>query len=430
MIERIVGARPDIPGGWDCPLPPMTPIRQSIPTADVDDPAAALRGSLDRLPPADLAGKRLAVTVGSRGIPNLPDLVKALVAWLTGRGAEPFIVPSMGSHGGATAEGQRAILEKLGVTAQTVGAPISVGMETVFVGKLDDGTRLYCDRHAFEADGIVLFNKVKPHTSFKGVHESGLMKMSVIGLGKADGARAFHGMGYRKGGERLERAARHQLDHLGILFGVAVVENARGAIAAVAAADRDDIPALDARLLGDAKRSMGGLPFKEIDVLVVDNAGKNYSGTCIDPNVTGRPGVPWDVPPDQYIEKLVVLRLSPESKGNATGLGVADIITASLAANIDFHAMYTNNLAASSLVGCRLPLVLGSDRDAIVAAVRTCFVADPASVRIVRIPNTKHLDTVLVSQALLADVADRGDLEVTGPPEPWTFDESGHLAGV
>src|SRR5690606_2559208 len=331
-------------------------------------------------------------TAGSRGIPDFVPIVRTLVNELRARGARPFIVPAMGSHGGATPEGQVRVLAGYGVTEQSVGAPIRSSLETVVLGHLPDGTPLHVDRFAAEAGGIVVFNKVKPHTAYKAANESGLAKMLVIGLGKHEGARAFHHHDFGKFPIYIPQAARELVARLPVLFGLGVVENAWGTAALIEAVVPSDLVDRDAQLLSEAKRLMGRLLMPRVDVLIVDSIGKDISGAGMDPNVTGRPSL--NAAGFDYIsvQKIIVRGLTAATGGNAAGIGNADFTTVRCVEEIDFTATYTNVMSARVMQGGKLPVVLPNDRLAISAALLTCNGIDPSEARVVRVADTKHLD--------------------------------------
>jgi len=314
-------------GGLDIGLPRMVPVEQKFPRETVEDVEAALGASLAALPPADLAGKRIAITVGSRGTYSMLTILTTLARQLREWGAEPFIVPTMGSHGGATAEGQLGVLANYGITEDAVGMPIRSSMDVIEAARLADGTPLYCDSIASQADGIVLLNKVKPHTSYKGTHESGLAKMAAIGLGKHKGAVTLHSFGFHRFAELVPAAGEALIGALDIVFGVAVLENAYHSVGHIEAIPPDRIMAREKELLVKAKSFLGRLLVPAIDVLIVDEIGKNIGGSGMDTNVTGRPSVPqpgFEAPP---IQRIIVRGLTEATHGNGTGIGMADFTT-------------------------------------------------------------------------------------------------------
>jgi lactate racemase-like protein len=410
-------------------LPRMVRVRQIFPNNPIPDVEAELRQTLrapgitEQVKP----GMRIAVGVGSRGLATLPQLVHVLVDELKRRGAHPFIVPAMGSHGGATADGQVGMLEALGVTEASAGCPIVSSMDTIELGRLANGLPVLMDRHAMEADGIVVLNRVKPHTSFSGSHESGLVKMITIGLGKQKGADSCHARGFGEMGANIVEMARVKLAKSKILFGVATVENAYDHIARVVAVPSERILAEEVKLLAEAKSLMPSILFNPLNVLVVDEMGKEFSGSGMDPNITGRANSRF-INVRQDVERMVVLDLSARTHGNATGMGLADICTRRLFEKIDFVATYMNHITATSVAGGKVPMIMESDQRAIQVAVRTCSVDDTQRVRMVRVPNTLHLENIEISEGLLAEAAENPRIEVLGPPRDWSFDAQGHLA--
>jgi Lactate racemase N-terminal domain len=400
-FEAIRGLRPE---GL---IPQVTPIRRILSDLPTEpDPYAAAQAALEPLREQIRPGARVAVTAGSRGIHDLTTVVKAAVDWLKSVDAEPFVVPAMGSHGGATAEGQREMLAGLGVTPESMGCPIEATMETVVLGTLPDGTPVHHDAIAAKADGVLLVNRVKPHTDFHGPVESGLAKIAAIGLGNHRGAAALHAGGIPLLGGAIAAAARMVVAHGKVLGGLAILEN--GTL-------------------------MGRLPFEELDVLVVDEMGKDKSGTGMDTNVLGRcwvHGIPEFESPS--IAAISVHRLSVASHGNASGLGLADVIPARLLEQIDLRASYVNALTsgAGGARRSRLPMVLEDDEAAVIGAVTMSGRRDWADLRLARIRDTLSPNELMVTPALLEEVEDRVDLEITGPArdltdaahqlEPWS----------
>lgn len=416
-----------IEGGLDYPFPPLTPVDQHFPRPRLEDIDGRLRSELAKIPNQDLAGKSVAITVGSRGIAGIVEITSGLVAGLKSKGALPFIVPAMGSHGGATAEGQLAVLAGYGITEDTIGAEIRSSMDVVEVARLPDGTPLYTDRHAAEADAIVVMNKVKPHADFKARYESGLVKMLSIGLAKHKGAVALHSHGFARFQDVLPQAAERLLEHLPVVFGLAILENAFDDLMDLEVIPAGQIMSREKALLDIAKASIGRLQFPEIDVLIVDEIGKNISGEGMDPNVTGRPGSGlsgFDAP---NIQKIVALDVTPQSHGNGVGIGSADISTRRCVEGIDLGAMYTNAITATILAPAKLPMVLETDRDAIAVALKTCNLVTPRTAKIVRIRNTLEIHRLWVSAALLDHVHASQNLSIAGPASEVAFDPAGRL---
>ncbi len=410
------------------PLPRMARVRQNFPATEAGDLAGALRQEMRK--PAILSsikpGMRIAIAVGSRGVAEIPALARVTAEEIRRQGATPFIVPAMGSHGGATGEGQKLVLANLGVTEATAGCEILSSMEVVEVGRLPVGVPVYVDKLAYETDGIVVINRVKPHTAFRGPHESGVVKMIAIGLGKQKGAEACHRYGFGVAAEYIPAIAKIAMEKSRILFGVATVENAYDRVAKVVAMPARKMLATDQALLVEAKAAMARILFEQIDVLIVDEMGKEISGDGMDPNIMGRYPTPFASGGAQ-VSKLVVLDLTEASHGNANGMGHADYTTRKLWNKVDFPTTYANCLTSTVVVPCRTPVVLDDDRDAILAAVKTCNAPDLATVRAVRIKDTLHLKEIEISESMLAEAASIPELEVLSPPSEMTFDEGGNL---
>lgn len=404
---------------FDRPLPQLYRVRRSDPATPPIDVEQAVPAQLDAIGLAARLrrGMSVAVTAGSRGIHDLAPALRGAVAYLTAAGARPFLVPAMGSHGGATAAGQVSMLADLGITEEAIGCPIRATMEVVEVGRLDNGTPAYMDRFAFEADGVLALNRIKPHTDFRGPIESGLAKIIVIGLGKRRGAETIHSNG-PNGLRTLIPALAQLVAGTGkILGGLAILENAAERTAEVVGLPAEEIGAAgEQKLLARAGALMGRLPFQVIDVLVVDEIGKNISGAGMDSNVLGRMRIPGESELDApFIKIVVALDLTEPSHGNATGVGLADLIGARLAGKIDFGTTYINGLT-SGLTGIQriaLPVVLPTDRDAIGAALHCCAHPDLATVKLARIRNTLSLQDILVTEALL-DQARAAGYELAG----------------
>lgn len=408
-------------------LPDMFPVRQHFPSDKIEGLENILEKGFADLQETDLRGQRIAVTAGSRGIKGIADILRQTVAVLKARGADPFLIPAMGSHGGATGEGQTAVLERLGIDEATVGAPIHSSMAVVHLGRTEHGLDVYCDNSAYTADGIVVCNRIKVHPVFKSDYESGIVKMMVIGLGKHKGAVAAHQQGFDRFGEVMPAAARLCLTQAPILCGVGIVENAYGELASVEVLRPEDILAREAELLQQAKRIMGRLLMDEIDILIVDKIGKDISGGGLDANITGRSawGLPgFTAPP---IQRIIVRDLTESTHGNAIGIGLADFTTRHCAEKIDLSTTYTNAITAHSLLSPKIPVITECDRDALVAALRTLRGGVPAAPRIVRILNTKDLETVWMSDTYTDFLGQSSDIEIVGRAEPLRFNDSGDL---
>ncbi len=410
-------------GGLDLPLPRMARVRQLFDDHALPDVAAAVTAELDKpgVGESIKPGASIAVGVGSRGVNNIQTAVKALVAGLKARGAEPFIFPAMGSHGGGTLEGQRSVLAGYGITEDEVGAPIRCTMDTVVLGTLKNGTEVHMDRYASEADGVVVINRIKPHTSYRAAIESGITKMLTIGMGKINGATALHG-GNSMGdfGTVLPAAAQVIIDNRPFLFGIGMVEDAYDATAIVEGLSAVSLFDREAELQAKAKSLMGRIQIDDIDVLVIDEIGKEISGAGFDPNITGRNarGIAGFEHP--RVKKIVLLDLTDATKGNASGIGCADVITQHLLSRIDFNYTYANVVTSTYLDGAYIPIAMKTNSEAVALAVKTLTGVAPQDARIVRIKNTLKLDEIAVSEPLLDEVRTHERMELMS--EPVTMD--------
>jgi hypothetical protein len=411
-------------------FPKVVKVRQKFPRPRVESVEVALREQLEReeIASAIRPGMSVALTAGSRGIARIDEVLRTLVTILKEMGAEPFILPAMGSHGGATAKGQVEILESLSITEELCGAPIRSSMEVVELGETDRGVPVYMDRIASEADGVVLVNRIKAHTDFRSTIESGLMKMASIGLGKHEQALALHGYGVEGIRDFMVEVADEVLASGHILFGVATVENAYDEPAIVEAIPADEIHEREAGLLAEYMRMMPELPVSDIDILYVDSLGKNYSGTGMDTNVIGRFRILGVEEPDTpSVKYIVVGDVSDESHGNALGVGLADLTTQRLAGRIAHEAMNANVVTSTFVERAKVPMVLANDEEAIETAVRCNWGVPPGETRFVRIPNTLHLEYLYVSENLVDEVLTNAEAEVVGDPVDLRFDPEGHL---
>jgi hypothetical protein len=415
------------------PLPRFQRVRQELPHPSLPDVEQAVIQSVESIP--DIAtrcrDKRIAITAGSRGISQIVEILAALVRTLQKYQAAPFIVPAMGSHGGATAQGQVEMLASLGITEATVGAPIESSMEVVEVGRLPTGMPVFLDRLAASADGIVIVNRVKPHTDFAGDVESGLAKMAVLGLGKHRGAALLHSYGTEGLQIWMPQAASVIVRNTPVLFGLASVENAYHEVARVAAVTPEGIGGPEEMaLLREAYALMPTFPFREIDVLIVDEMGKNISGVGMDPNVIGRTKVHAvaDVVTCD-IRTIAVLNLTPEAHGNASGIGLADVTTRHLVEQIDFEATYLNCITAgmSGIQRAAIPMVAPDDQAAVETALHVCGQPDPLQARIIRIKNTLSLGEMDISESLAQLPDPVRPLRPVGPSFPLAFTHDGRI---
>lgn len=412
----------------DIPIPKMAKVRQSFSDEKIEDVPGTLKRELEKEGVAEFVkpGMEIAIAVGSRGTDRLVDVTRVTVEFLKELGAKPFIVPSMGSHGGATAEGQKAVLEHLGVTEETVGAEIRSSMEVIQIGQLENGLPVYIDKFASEADGIVVINRVKPHTAFRGPVESGIMKMISIGLGKQKGAEACHQMGFKYMAENIPKMARIALEKMPILFAVATVENAFDKVAEIAVLKPEEIEEREIELQKLAKKLLPKLHFDKIDVLIIDEIGKNISGDGMDPNITGRYPTPYAYGGPE-VTKMAVLDLTSASEGNANGVGTADFTTERLVNKMDRHGTYANGLTSTVVGPTHISTTLENDKQAFQAAIKTANILDFTKVTVVRIKNTLELAEIEVSETLLDHVKDHPELEQISDVYELEFDENGNL---
>jgi hypothetical protein len=388
-------------------FPDMALVRQRIENETLDDvPRAvaeeAVRIGLER---RVRPGQSVAIAVGSRGIDRLSQVTRSLCDLFRGLKARPFIVSAMGSHGGATPEGQTRVLADLGISEQTTDAPLRIGLRTVSLGASGLGMPVLVDSLAAGADHLVVVNRIKAHTKFKALVESGLMKMLAVGLGNDEGARLLHGLAPAHGMYALiDAAARVILERGNLLCGVGLVENGLGRLHTLRLLSPNEIPEQEPLLLTLAKRLAPKLPFDDLDVLVVDEIGKDVSGTGMDTNVTGRNrDILGDFTSTPRIKRIFVRDLSPGTAGNALGIGFADVTTDRVARAIDHEKTVINALTGLSPEKAALPLYLPTDRLALAATIHTLGAVSPEQLRMVRIKNTKHLERLLVSPALLDD---------------------------
>ena len=368
------------------------------------------------------------VAVGSRGIANIALIVKTTLDFLQEQETEPFVVAAMGSHGGGTAEGQRELLAEYGISQAALGVPVKTDMTTVQLGRNSWGEPVFWDKNAFEADAVVTISRVKAHTDFRGRYESGIVKMLGIGLGKRDGAAQHHRWGLRGLSEMLVESVKVVVEKTKFVAGLAVLENAKEQTAVIRALDRERLFAQEPALLEQAKSIMGRLPFAELDLLVIGEIGKNFSGAGIDPNVVGRlliEGQPETY--DPKITRICALDLSPESHGNGTGVGIADLTTERLLAQIDPIPFRMNNLTACFLWRSKLPFAFPTDRECIETGIATCWQPDRSKLRMAIIPNTLEVADLWISPSLVERVKANRDLAIQGETQLLPFDQAGNL---
>lgn len=420
----------------NCPLPKMAFARQHFPDNSITGISAELK-NLFQNPKAETvkAGMRVAITAGSRGFADFVPILRGIVEFVKSRGAFPFVVPAMGSHAGATCDGQIKLLEQLGVSEKTIGCPVLATMETVEVGILKNGMSVQVDKLANEADGIILYNRIKPHSAFRAPLESGLAKMLVIGLGKRHGAEICHMWGFGALGELIEQMALVKLSACKILFGVGVLENAYDRVSDIVLLAPDEMLEREKEYLKKAMRAMPRLPLGppdgplasgSLDVLIVDYIGKEFSGAGMDPNITGRPCSPA-ISGGPDIKRIVALDVTQKSMGNANGVSRADVITDRLLEKYDHEAVFTNSITSGLLCAAAIPMNMPNDRTAIQAAVKTCESKTPDRIRMIRIPNTLRLEYIQISEAMLPELEKRDGIDILCEPEPFKFDDNGNL---
>jgi len=407
-------------------LPKMFKVVQSLNKEEIENIEEEIRKqiSTSRLLKKLKKGSKIAVTAGSRGIDNIPVILKTVIDELKALGAEPFIVPSMGSHGGGQAQGQIKLLKSLGITEESIGAPISNSDEAIEIGRTDDGVKAFMDKKAFESDGIFVINRVKPHTSFRGDIESGLLKMLVIGLGRKQAADHIHQLGVEGLSEYIPKIGQLIVKKAPILFGLAIVENGYEKTAIIKGIEPEDFFKKEPKLLKKAKYYLPTLPFEEIDLLIVHEMGKCFSGTGMDTNVIGRIRIKGQEEPTKpNIKRLVVLDLADASHGNANGVGLADFTTERLRNKIDNHATYTNILATTFFQRAMIPITLKDDQEAITTAVTTLRSTDPLKARIVWISNTLNLTEIWISESLSEKAKEVKGLTLNMEPYEFKFND-------
>lgn len=371
-------------------------------------------------------GMRIAITAGSRGVANVALITKCIADFVKLKGASPFIVPAMGSHGGATAEGQREILAGYGIVEEYVGCPIVSSMEVKKIGQTEDGRDVFIDKNAAEADGIIISCRIKPHTAFRGPYESGIMKMMAIGLGKQHGAEVCHAEGFKNMAKNVPLFGQAILKYAPVLFAVATIENAFDETCKLIAINADEVAEKEPPLLKEAFTYMPRILVDECDVLVVDQIGKNFSGDGMDPNITGTFCTPYATGGIKS-QKVCVLDLSPETHGNGIGLGYSSATTKRVFEQLDLPSMYPNAITCTVLGGVRIPIVMESDKEAIQVCVRTCVEIDKTNPKIVRIPNSLHIEHIMLSEAYYDQAKQMSNITIESEPEYLKFNENGDL---
>lgn len=417
-----------IPGLDEVRIPPVVRVRQIYESDRIADLRLHLQQELHRALGSEriFEGKSIGITVGSRGIPDLDVLVRTLVEGLKQRGAQPFILPSMGSHGGACVSGQLEILAGYGITEENIGAPIRATMDVKQIGVLQDGTPVYCDAIACASDGIVFLNKIKPHTDFRGAHESGLAKMMAIGIANHKGASMFHRMGFASFAKRIPEVCEVFLQNAPVAFGVGLVQNAYDEISELEVILPEHFLERDAALLEVARRRIAKFKVPDLDVLVIDQIGKNISGNGHDPNITGRSNSPG-FEQELRCQKLFIRGLTPESHFNGAGLNHADITLRRVVESLDLQSTWTNVATVNILKAGAIPMFVDTDLEAIRLCIRTCLGIDYARPRVARILDTLHMTEIEVSLPYWEQMRDRSDVQQLSDPYEWRFDSCGNL---
>ena len=417
----------------DVPIPKMVKIRQNFDRTHIPETelAGVVTRELDReeIGGKILPGQKIAITCGSRGITHYAVMARAMVDFVKSKGAEPYIVASMGSHGGATAEGQLQILRDYGITEEAMGCPVKSSMETVEIGLSAVRKQpVRVDKYASEADGILLFNRVKPHTSFRGRYESGLMKMMAIGLGKQHGAENIHHQSPGIMHELVEEYGRAVMENCPILGGIAIVENAYDETYLVKGLSPEEIITEEPKLRDLSYETIAHLLFDECDVLVVDKIGKNFSGDGMDPNISGRFVQPQYCSGGIDAEKVVILDLSDETHGNAQGIGLAEVTTRRLFNKMKLEMTYPTGVTNTFLHLMKIPMIMDNDREALQLALCCCPDAeDQTNMKMIRIPNTAHIDVIEISEGMLPLAKANPNIEILSEPYELAFDENGNL---
>ncbi len=417
----------------DVPIPRMVKIRQNFDRTCISESEipGVIRRELgrDALAGQIKPGMKIAITCGSRGINHYALMTRTIVDFLKEQGAEPFIVAAMGSHGGATAEGQLQILTDYGITEENMGCPVKSCMDTVEIGiseKRHQHVRI--DKNAAEADGILLFNRIKPHTSFRGPYESGLMKMMAIGLGKQVGANALHSQSPAIMHELVEEYGRTILKNCPVLGGIAIIENAYDDTYLIKGLDPNEIITEEPKLKEISYKTIAHLMFDKCDVLVVDKIGKNISGDGMDPNVSGRFVQPKYCTGGIQAEKCVILDLTDETHGNAQGIGLAEVTTRRLFNKMKLEMTYPTGVTNTFLHLMKIPMIMDNDREAMQLALCCCPEAeDQNNMKMIRIPNTAHIEYIEISEAMLPLAKANPNIEILSEPYDFDFDAEGNL---
>ena len=414
----------------DIKLPQMIKVKQVFPRPclDIENISVILNQQLKnevfsgKIKP----GMRIAITAGSRGIANIALITKTVVEFVKSRGGEPFIIPAMGSHGGATAEGQEAVLRHYGIIESNIGCPVISSMEVNYIGLTPNGYKVFVDKVASEADGIIVIGRIKAHTDFTGPFESGIMKMMTIGMGNHTGASNCHEIGFKHFHQVIPEIGETIINKLPVLFAIAIVENPYDETFVVEAIEPQKIVSREPQLLEEAKKMMPKLYFKDYDILVVDKIGKDISGNGMDPHITGAYCTPY-VSGAKRPQKIAVLDLTDESNGNAIGVGDADATTKRLWKKTKLEEVYPNAVISHMLSSCKIPIIMENDKEAIQVCIKACENTDKNHIRIIRLQDTLHMEHIMISEALLNDAVSNPNIIIESGPFDLEFDQSGNL---
>lgn len=410
-------------------FPRMVKISQSFPRMGISDVKAKVIHSLhaSNLKQKIRPGMKVGITAGSRGINNIPTILREIASHVKSLGCDPVLLSAMGSHGGGSPEGQRKLLKSLGITQRNIGAPIVCSTQYSAIARTFYG-EIFINKRALECDAIILVNRIKPHTSFHGDYESGLLKMLVVGLGGPPGAASFHKCQPRFLSQAVAEGAKIAMQAVPVVLGIAILEDAYDETRDIVSISPEKIFAVERKLLREAGQKVPGLPISDLDILIVDYIGKNYSGTGIDTNVIGRLRIQGlHEPESPKIKRIVVLDVSPETHGNAYGIGLADFTTARLVEKMDREAVYLNALTSTFVQRAMIPMTCANDRDAITSAIRSMGLENYSDAKIIRIHSTLHLDKMLVSENVFCDIADRPLIQRLDSPLEIEFDRDGNL---
>ncbi|KJS50550.1 lactate racemase domain-containing protein [Desulfosporosinus sp. BICA1-9] len=414
----------------DIQIPEMLKVKFQFPCNQLKDIEKVVINELSRENTLSSIkqGDTVAIAIGSREIANLALIIRTMTNCIKEKGGKPFIVPAMGSHGGATGQGQQEVLATFGVTEENIGVPIKSSMETTQIGITETGIPVYMDNYAFEADCLIPVGRIKPHTDFRGPYESGLMKMIAIGLGKQKGASICHQLGLPKMSKNVYDMAKVSLEKTNIIFGLGIIENAFHGTYKIVAIPAEEIEAEEPKLLCEAKALIPAIPFERVDVILVEEMGKDISGTGMDSNVIGRSSTLGFWKPNA--ERIVVLDLTDKSHHNANGFGLADITCRKMFDKMDFDQTYPNAITSSETNAVKIPIVMPSDETAIKCAIKTCTQIEKGGVKMVWIKNTLSLNEFYISEALKDEALKNDKLDLCGIAIKLNFSKNGDLLNL